>query len=48
MSMVLEDFIENGQLRIADAILVSRGDHGQAVVTDLDDTIAPNWLPITS
>lgn len=46
VSTVLEDFVDNDQLRIADAILVSRGEHGQAVVTDIDDTVAPNWSSI--
>ena len=30
VSTVLEDFVGNDQLRIVDAILVSRGEHGQA------------------
>lgn len=47
ISRMLEGLVASEQLRIVDAILVTRGQRGKAIVDDLNDTLAPGWSSIS-
>jgi hypothetical protein len=47
ISGMLEGLVASKQLRIVDAILVTRGRNGKVIVDDLDDTLAPGWSSIS-
>ena len=48
VASLLYDLVSSGHVRIADALLVTRDESGDIVITDLDDTIAPEWSSISS
>jgi Family of unknown function (DUF6325) len=47
ISRMLEEFVSAEQLRIVDAILVSRRESGKVIIDDLNDTVAPGWSSIS-
>jgi len=44
---VLADLVASGALRVVDALIVTRGDDGQLVIADLDDSLVPTWSTIS-
>jgi hypothetical protein len=47
MGPLLDGIVASGQVRIIDAILVSRDPEGELVITDLDDSVIPAWTLIS-
>jgi hypothetical protein len=48
MTPLLEDLVNAGHVRIVDAILVTKGEKGNIVLTDMDDRVVPTWSSISS
>ena len=44
---VLAETVASGALRVVDALIVTRGDDGELVITDLDDSLVPTWSMIS-
>ena len=48
MTPLLEDLVNAGHVRIVDAILVTKGEKGKIILTDMDDRVVPTWSSIST
>jgi len=45
---LLQDLVDAGHVRIADALIVTRGAAGRMVVSEPDESVIPNWSSLSS